>query len=90
MSIEDVCLFFCGWDVLSIVGEDGFVGVGFVSESIVECLDPAPYLGWVGSEVYFVQGVFPEGVLLLSDVVAYFSVQCLYSIEYVGCWWQSS
>ena len=43
-------------------------------------------MGWVGPEVDFVQGVFPEGVLLLVDVGVYFCVEGLDSVESVRCW----
>lgn len=53
MFVEGIGLFFCRWNALAIVGEDGFVGVGCVCEFVVEGLDTAPYLRWVGSEVDF-------------------------------------
>ena len=87
MFIEDIGLFGWGWNTLAIVGEDGFVSVGCVRKSIVECLDSAPYLGWVSSEIDFIQGVFPEGSLLLLYVCVYFCVECLDSVESVECWW---
>ena len=55
MFVEGIGLFGWGWDALVIVGEDGFVSIRCVGESVVECFDTAPYLGWIGPKVYFVQ-----------------------------------
>ena len=53
VSIEDVGLFFGRWDVLAIVGEDGFVSVWCVIEFVVEYLYVSPELRCIGSEVDF-------------------------------------
>ena len=62
------------------------MGVRCVSESIVKCFDGAPEFGWIGSEVYFTEGVYPEGALFLFDILVYFSVESTDPIEGFRGW----
>ena len=64
---------------MAIIGKNCFMGVRYISESIVECFDGTPKFGWIGLEVYFTEGVFPEGEFFLFDVIVYFTVRNLLS-----------
>lgn len=71
---------------MTIVRENCFVGVRCIGESIVKCFDGAPEFGWVGSEIYFTEGFFPEGALFLFDIIVYFSVERTDPIEGFRGW----